>query len=86
MQTSTLKAVRITYKQKDTVVLEKKETDATMQDKTVKVKLSQEDTLMFAATIPVQMQIKVMTSDGTVLASPVRTVPVDVILNEEVLE
>lgn len=86
IDTKTIKTVRISYKQKDTVVFEKTEKDVTMLSTAIKLKLSQEDTLLLKQNTPVQIQLKVLTSDDVVMASPIKTIPVEVILNEEVLE
>lgn len=85
MQTNSIKEVRVTYKQGDATLVEKTEADVTMTSTAIKLTLSQEDTLQFAANTPVQVQLKVLTTGEKVLASPVKIVPVSVILNEEVL-
>lgn len=86
IETATIKTVRITYKQKDTVVFEKTEKDITMDKNVIRLKLQQKETLKLEAHESVRLQLKALTYDGTVLVSPVKTLPVDVILNEEVLE
>ena len=84
--TKTIKEVRVTYAQNGKTVVEKTETDVTMTSAAIRLKLSQEDTLKFAVTVPVQVQLKVLTTGDVVMASPIKMVPVSVILNEEVLE
>lgn len=86
MRTEPIKEVRITYKQGDSVQIDKTEADVTMTSSSIKLTLRQEDTLQFLANVPVQVQLKVLTVGGAVLASPVKMIPVNVILNEEVLE
>lgn len=81
-----IKEVRITYVQFSKTILEKTEKDVTMEDKTIRVKLKQEETLMFREVVPVQLQLKVLTNDGSVLACVVKDLPIEKILSEEVLE
>lgn len=85
IEARTIRALRITYKQGENVVLEKTEEDATMSGYTIKVKLTQEDTYKFQANIPVQIQLKIKTTSQDVLASRIKTMSVAAILNEEVL-
>lgn len=86
IETKIIKKIRISYKQGDSVLVEKTESDVTILATSIKLKLSQEDTFRFTSNIPVQLQLKVLTSLEDVLASPIKTIPVSVILNEEVLE
>lgn len=85
IDTGTLKEVRITYKQLGRIVLEKTEADVTMEESTIQFTMTQLESLKFKPNNTVQVQIKVLTNTGTVLASPIREVSVDAILNEEVL-
>lgn len=85
VDTRTIRALRITYKQGEQIVLEKNEDDVKMSGTSIKVKLTQEDTYMFAANNPVQIQLKVKTAGQEVLASRIKTLTVSAILNEEVL-
>lgn len=86
IDTSIIKEVRITYVQYSKIIVEKTERDVAISDQTIRFKLAQEETLRFAKSTPVRVQLKVLTTDNTVLASPIRDIPVDDILNEEVLE
>ena len=86
IDTSIIKEVRITYVQYAKVVVEKTERDVTMEGQTIRFKLTQEETLSLSMSTPVRVQLKVLTTDNTVLASPIRDIPVGDILNEEVLE
>lgn len=85
IETDTIKAVRITYEQFSKVVLEKTESDVTMEGKAIKLKLTQEETLRFRNGYAVSFQMKILTNDGVVMACPVKTISVEEILNEEVL-
>lgn len=82
----TLKEVRITYKQHSKVVLEKTEADVTMEGRTISFVLTQEESMRFESGVTVKLQVKVLTVNGTVLASPIREFTVEDILNSEVLE
>lgn len=85
IETSTLKSVRITYEQFSRPVLEKTESDVAMDGKTIRLKLTQEETLKFREGVAVSFQMKVLTTDNVALATPVKTFSVEAILNEEVL-
>lgn len=86
IETATIKEVRITYAQYSKVILEKTEKDVTLEDKSIRLKLTQEETLLFRDKVSVQLQLKILTTDNSVLACPVKDLPVEEILNEEVLE
>ena len=86
IDTGTLKEVRITYKQYSKVVLEKTEADVTMEGRTISFVLTQEESMRFESGVTVKLQVKVLTVNGTVLASPIREFTVEDILNSEVLE
>ena len=82
---SDVKDFVITYVQKGKIVLEKRKHDCTISDNKVAVTLTQEETLAFDHLTMVEMQAKVLTNGGTVLASNIFTTHVSRILNEEVL-
>ena len=77
--------LRITYAQYGKTVLEVTEADVTMDVQDVKYRLSQGDSLKFKPQTKVEVQIKVLTADGNVMASPVMLLTVEKILNTEVL-
>lgn len=85
IDTSTIRQLRITYAQYGKTVLEVTEANVTMVDQEVRYRLSQEDTLQFKLPAQVEVQIKVMTVDSNVMASPVMTLNVEKVLNTEVL-
>lgn len=86
ISTDTLKEIRITYEQYSKTVLEKTERDVNLNENEIRLKLTQQETLKFSPRITVKLQMKVLTTDNTVLASPVKELSVEEILNEEVLE
>ena len=78
--------IRVWYSQNDVLLVTKTEKDAEMQgDDIFKVTLTQEETLKFDHTEDVQIQLKVKTDKGEVMASPVIRKSVDEILDDEVL-
>lgn len=87
VDTSTIREIRITYCQFGRTVMEKTEKDVTMDGDIVQFTLTQEESLLFrAGSNKVQLQVKVLTTANTVLASPVKAMSVEEILNEEVLK
>ena len=86
MDTGDLKQIRITYSQLGRTVVEKTERDVRMEGSTITLTLTQEETLAFYHKSGVRFQIKVLTRDGTLLASAVKELSVGEILNTEVLE
>lgn len=85
IDTSTIRELRITYAQFDRTVLEKTESDVEMDEKTITLTLTQEETLKFKHSYKVELQLKVLTDTGTVLATPIKSIDVSEILNTEVL-
>lgn len=82
---STITKLRVTYKQKGEKVLEKTETDCTIAEDTVKIKLTQEESLKFVARENVEVQLRAKYENGEVLSHTVKELPVERVLNEEVL-
>lgn len=82
---SAVKAVRVTYTQDKTTILEKTESDCTIADNLISVKLTQEDTLNFEALKNASVQVKVLTTAGDVVANDESKIVIQDTLNEEVL-
>lgn len=80
-----IKALRLTYAQGGRTVLEKTEKEVKMEGNLVTLRLTQEETLAFGQTAPVNIQLKVLLNSGAVLPSQIFRVHVDEILSEEVL-
>ena len=78
--------VRILYAQNDTVVLAKETEDCNLEGSAIKVKLTQEDTLAFDSQYPVEIQVRVLLTDGNALASKLKKVTAERCLDNEVLE
>lgn len=85
IETNTIRQLRITYNQGGKTILEATEADCTMTGKEIRYRLTQEDTLLFTPLAVVELQIKVLTTDDNVMASRIMSLPVEKILNTEVL-
>lgn len=85
IDTDTIQKLRITYRQNGMDVMTLKESDVEFTENSIKYTLSQEETLKFQAGAAVEVQLKVLTTQGAVIASPVITLGIDKILNTEVL-
>jgi hypothetical protein len=83
--TELIKTIEITYAQSGTVVLTKGNTDCTFEENDVSVRLSQEDTFLFADGTCVEIQVRVLTLGGDAIASPVMRVHCHDCLSCEVL-
>lgn len=77
--------VKVIYMQGDRQVMCKTTADCNMMGNTISVKLTQEDTFLFDSDRHCKIQIRVLTKDGTALASHVYTVDVRECLDDEVL-
>lgn len=83
---SLISDLRLSYAQGDEVIITKKMEDVTLSEQTVTVRLTQEDTLKFDPTKGIlQIQLKVLTTDGDVLSSEIIQENVWQALNNEVL-
>lgn len=83
--TSLLSVVRVIYAQLCKTVLVKTGEDLDLSGNTVTVRLSQEDTLLFNCSHPVEIQIRVATAAKDVLNSDIMRVPVGRCLESVVL-
>lgn len=86
IDTGIIQQLRITYTQCGKPVIEATEADVDMDGQEIRYRLTQEDTLKFDPKAHAELQLKVRISDGNVLASRVMKIPVDRILNTEVLK
>ena len=84
--TSLLKRVQITYRQFGRNILQKNLEDCTLTKNAIKLELTQEETLLFAPTAEVLIQLRVVTNEGKVLASQIEKKWAKECLDEEVLE
>lgn len=84
--TDMIDKVRISYEQKKKIVLTKEISDVSMIDNTIFYRLTQEETLLFDALIPVRIQLHVLTTGGEALPSIIKTVPVNTLLDKRVIK
>lgn len=85
IDTSELCSVMVIYSQGGMELFHKCVGDCALDGKRISVKLTQEETLLFDCNQKVKIQIRVLTKDGTALASLPFVVGVDECLNSEVL-
>ena len=79
-------ALRVTYAQDGEIILSKTESDVEVSGNEISVRLTQEETLKFNEESDVEIQLKILSTSGDVLASPVYTVHPLRIIDEEVLK
>ena len=77
--------VRILYAQHGEVKIIKTEEDCKMSGKTISVQLTQRDTLDLLGNTFVDIQLRVLTTGGDALASPLTRVLVGACLDDEVM-
>ena len=77
-------ALYVTYKQNSRVILEKTLADATIEETSVAVTLTQEETLAFSKGT-VMIQIRAKFADGAAIASNIITANVNAILKDGVI-
>lgn len=80
-----VKECEIIYQQNSKTVLTKTESDCDMEENEISLKLTQEETFLFSAAVVVDIQIRVKTFDGEVLASRIAQVSVEKCLSNEVM-
>ena len=80
-----IKSIRIVYAQNTRTVLVKNTEDVTIGDKSVSVRLTQEETRRFSPTGNADIQVRILTVQGDALASDIIRVPVQDVLDNEVL-
>lgn len=68
--------VRITHSQNDEIVTVKEGSDVVIGDSTVATKLTQEETLMFDTKHLVEIQVRILTTDGDAISTLPFSVPV----------
>ena len=86
IDTEIIDKIRIIYAQDDVPLFVKERDECKFDNSTVTVKLSQNETLLFNCLKDVQIQIRVLTSGGDALSTPVRRVSIEKCLESEVLE
>lgn len=77
--------LRLTYSQDGTTVFEKNETEVTKAGTQLEYTLTQTESLAFTEQKSVEIQLKIKTIDGAVVASKIMRTNASTVLNEEVL-
>lgn len=77
--------VLVTYAQRGQILINRDQSQLSIDETTVYLRLTQEETLLFEAGVPVEIQIRVLRQDGTADASPIYKMPVEAILSEKIL-
>lgn len=87
LRDKTFELVRVTYRQWGhvPVIVEREFTDFTPVDGVIEVTLTQEETLRFRDSADIDVQLKIKTPDGAVMASKIKRVDVGKILSEELM-
>ena len=83
--TDMIQTVQIIYAQNDETVLTKGNDDCIFDGNTVSAKLTQQETFLFTEDASVEVQVRVLTTDGDAVASRVMRVQCDECLSDEVL-
>lgn len=83
--TPLIKTVKITYSQNDTVILEKRTDDCTIEPGKISTKLTQEDTFKIDRNYLVKIQIRALTHSGECVKSEPMTATPGKCLDDEVL-
>jgi hypothetical protein len=83
ISTDLIKEIRATYEQNGKVILEKETEDFTMSGFSAKVKLTQEETMLFNAPSSARIQLHVRTNGGNAFVARPITIPVYILLNKK---
>jgi hypothetical protein len=75
----------VIYAQNDVEVLRKELSDCQLEGEFLRCTLTQEDTFKFSCDANVEIQLRLLTTDGNALATFPRVLGVDKCLNDEVL-
>lgn len=83
--TDLIEEIQVTYVQGEEEILQKTTDDIIKEGDTIRYSLTQEETFLFDHRKIVKIQIRVLLTDGTVMASAIFTARVDKCLDDEVL-
>jgi hypothetical protein len=83
---SLVKEFKVTYKQNGKIILEKYLNDFEVDDKTLSVTLTQEETFLFDENVNVELQGRVLTMGGEAIPSDIRIMTAEKCLDREVLK
>lgn len=77
--------IYVTYKQDETVIVEKEKDDLSVTENEIQLTLSQEETLRFNSSNDIEIQIRARFADGLAVACKIITTDADRILKEGVI-
>ena len=80
--TSTIRSLMLTFSQSGKEVFTLEKEDCTLDDTSVIVHLTQEQTLKFLTTALVEIQMRVLTTDNQAIASEIITCSIDKVLKD----
>ena len=83
--TNAVSEVLICYYQRDQPVLEKRTADCTFEGNDITLTLTQEETLKFDSKALIQIQLRVLTTEGVALATEIYCTAAGRVLNDEVM-
>jgi hypothetical protein len=84
--TAVIKKIKIIYAQNDKVLFCKEAEACSLNARTVTVKLTQNETLLFDCDKLVQIQMRILTTTGEALASGISVISISKCLENEVFE
>lgn len=83
---SLVKEFKVTYKQNGKIILEKYLEDFEVNQNTLSVTLTQEETFLFAEGVNIEVQARVLIVGGDAFSSEIRIITAQKCLDREVLE
>lgn len=84
-ETSNIEKLYITFSQDEKEVLNFTKDDCEFEEKTINLKLTQDDTLKLNDELMVSIQLRILTIDGDAMASRIIRTHVDAILKDGVI-
>ena len=85
-EVSMIQEFKVTYSQRDKIILEKYLEDFQTDENSLFITLTQEETFLFASGIDVDIQARVLTTGNEALASDIYCISASRCLDSEVLE
>lgn len=85
IDSSTIEEIKITYAQHDEVIFAKEKSACEIKDGEIAVTLTQEETLLLDCKAMVQIQLRILLTDGSAAASKIIYRPVGKCLDNEVI-
>ena len=84
---SQLKNLSVTFSQNGKILKKYKGDDAmVIEPHRLLITLTQEETLSFKSSYPVEIQVKMLTQEGKVIPTTIEQVPITAILDDEVMK